>query len=210
MNKGLETKYFIIVLSIFIGSITIASVLATKIISIFGFFVPAGILAYSVTFVCTDIIGEIWGKETSRNAIFGGFIALLFVLVLVQLSLFWPSAPFWKQQEAFQSIVGSSSRVIIASFVAYLISQLHDVWAFHSLKRLTKGKHLWLRNSLSTGISQFIDSFIFIMIAFYGVMPVWPLIFGQWVIKILIATLDTPFVYYFVWVLKKKLALQTA
>ena len=210
MVNELENKYFIILLSVFIGSITIASVLATKVISVFGFFVPAGIIAYSVTFICTDVIGEIWGAQTAKNTVLGGFIALLFVLALVQLSLFWPSAPFWKQQEAFQAIVGSTSRVIVASFVAYLLSQLHDVWAFHKLKRMTNDKHLWLRNCLSTGISQFIDSFIFIMIAFYGVMPAWPLIFGQWTIKLLIAVLDTPFVYYFVWMFKKKLALQTA
>ena len=90
----------------------------------------------------------------------------------------------------------------MASFIAYLISQFHDVWAFHFWKNKTNDRHLWLRNNLSTAVSQFLDSFIFITIAFYGVMPIWPLIMGQWIIKIAIALLDTPVVYLVVWALR--------
>ncbi|QTA79898.1 Putative queosine precursor transporter [Desulfonema limicola] len=199
-----EDKAFIILISIFIGSITISSILATKIISMAGFFVPAGVLAYSITFICTDVISEIWGKKRAGNTVIGGFIALLSVLILVQMSLAWPKAPFWNHEEAYRTILASTSRIIIASFAAYTISQFHDVWAFHFLKKLTSGHHLWLRNSLSTAVSQFLDSFIFITIAFYGVMPVWPLITGQWFIKVSIALLDTPFIYLIVWAIRRQ------
>ena len=110
-------------------------------------------------------------------------------------SVSWPAAPFWPNEAAFKSILGSTSRIIVASFTAYLISQLHDVWAFHFWRRKTRARHLWLRNNLSTMASQFIDSAIFINIAFYGVLPVWPLIAGQWIVKMAIAVLDTPVVY---------------
>jgi len=197
-------KALIILISIFVGSITIASVLANKIISVFGLFVPAGILAYSVTFVCTDVISEVWGKEKAGHAVWGGFIALLTVLLLVRIGLVWPKAPFWQGEEAFHAMLGSTSRIIVASFAAYLVSQLHDVWAFHFWKGVTNERHLWLRNNLSTAVSQFLDSFIFITIAFYGTMPVLPLIIGQWIIKFAIGVLDTPVIYAVVWFLRKK------
>jgi len=197
-------KALIILISIFVGSITIASVLANKIITVFGLFVPAGILAYSVTFICTDVISEVWGKEKANHADWGGFIALLTVLILVRIGLVLPGAPVWQGEDAFQTILGSTSRIIIASFIAYLVSQFHDVWAFHFWKSVTKERHLWLRNNLSTAVSQLLDSFIFITIAFYGVMPIFPLIIGQWAVKFAIAVLDTPVIYGVVWFLRKR------
>ena len=198
-----DQSSFIIVLSIFVGCITIASVLANKIISVFGLFVPAGVLAYSITFIMTDAISEIWGKQTAKRAVFGGFIGLIVVLLLIQISVLWPKAPFWKQEAAYHTIMGSTSRIIIASFIAYLVSQFHDVWAFHFWRKITGGRHLWLRNNLSTAVSQFIDSALFITVAFYGIMPVWPLIWSQWLVKLGIAFLDTPFIYGIVWLIRK-------
>ena len=203
VNTKADTA-FIFLISLFIASLTIASVLASKIIHIFGLYVPAGVLAYAITFICTDVISEVWGKKRARVTVLGGFAALIAVLALVQLSLAWPRAPFWNQEEAFKTILSSTTRIIIASFAAYLVSQLHDVWAFHFWKKLTKGRHLWLRNNLSTVTSQLIDSTLFITIAFYGIMPIWPLIMGQWIIKFTIAALDTPLVYLVVWLIKER------
>jgi uncharacterized integral membrane protein (TIGR00697 family) len=197
-------RSYILLLSIFIGCITIASVLANKIITVFGLFVPAGVLAYSVTFICTDVISEIWGRERANETVAGGFVALIFTLILVQLSLAWPKAPIWDNDIAFRSVLGSTSRIIVASFIAYLVSQYHDVWAFHFWKRITNHRHLWLRNNLSTAVSQFLDSLIFITIAFYGVMPIGSLIVGQWIVKMAIAALDTPVVYFIVYLVRRK------
>ena len=197
-------RAFVALVCVFVGCLTIASVLADKILSLYGLFVPAGVLAYSVTFVCTDTIGEIWGAGRSRSVVLGGFVALLFVLVLVQIGIAWPSAPFWERSEAFESVLGSTSRIIVASFAAYLFSQFHDIWAFHFWRRVTNQKHLWLRNNLSTAVSQLLDSTIFIAIAFYGVLPIWPLVFGQWIVKLAISAADTPIVYLLVWLLRRK------
>jgi len=197
-------RAYILLLSIFIGCITIASVLANKIITIYGLFVPAGVLAYSITFICTDVISEIWGRDRANATILGGFVTLVVVLLLVQLGLAWPKAPFWDNDVAFRSVLGATSRIIIASFIAYLVSQYHDVWAFHFWKRITNDRHLWLRNNLSTAVSQFLDSFIFITIAFYGVMPIGSLIVGQWIVKLAIAVLDTPLVYFVIYLIRRK------
>ena len=99
-------------------------------------------------------------------------------------------------------------RVTVAGLVAYIISQSHDVWAFHVWKRVTRGKWLWLRNNASTIVSQLIDTVIFITLAFYGVVPnniLLKLIIGQWMWKAVVAVLDTPFVYLGVYVLRKSL-----
>ncbi|MGQ9484183.1 MAG: queuosine precursor transporter [Desulfosoma sp.] len=195
-------KAFLILNSIFVGSLVIASVLASKIITVFGLVVPAGVLAYCVTFVVTDVISELWGREKANSVVLGGFVALVFSLLLVRLAVVWTPAPFWPHDPAFRTVLDSTSRIIVASFCAYLLSQYHDVWAFHLLRQLTGGKHLWLRNNLSTAVSQLIDTVVFITIAFYRVMPIAPLILGQWVIKLVIAILDTPVVYAVVWLLK--------
>lgn len=200
-----ENKIFIILLCIFAGSLTLSSILANKIISIFGFFVPAGVLGYSITFFATDTVSEIWGKERANFVVIGGFVALLFAMVLILLSLHWQKAPFWNNDTAFNAILGSTPRIIIGSFVAYLISQFSDVWTFHFIKKITNDKHLWLRNNLSTITSQLIDTLIFITIAFYGVMPIGQMIFGQWLIKCMIAALDTPIVYAIVWFTKRQI-----
>lgn len=195
-------KALLILSSIFVGSLVIASVLASKVITVLGLVVPAGVLAYCVTFVVTDVISELWGQEKANSVVFGGFIALVFSLLLVRLAVVWPPAPFWAHDPAFRTVLDSTSRIIVASFSAYLLSQYHDVWAFHLLRQLSGGKHLWLRNNLSTAVSQLIDTVVFITIAFYGVMPIAPLILGQWVIKLIIAILDTPVIYAAIWLLK--------
>ena len=198
-----EEKAYIILIAIFVGGLVIAGVLASKIVYIAGLIVPGGVFAYSLTFPITDIICEVLGKKRGKYVVFSGFITLLVVLALIRLTLIFPKASFWTGEEAFTKILGGTSRIIIASFIAYLVSQYHDVWAFHFWRKVTKGKHLWLRNNASTFVSQFIDTVVFITIAFYGVMPVFTLIKGQYIIKLLIALLDTPIVYFGVWLIRR-------
>lgn len=189
---------FTVLTGLFAGSLVIAAVLAGKIIAVGNVFVPAGVLAYCVTFVCTDVINEIWGREKANQVVLAGFGTLVVCLVLIQLALLWPAAPFWNQQEAFAAVLGRTPRIILGSLIAYLLSQFHDVWAFDFWKRSTSGRHLWLRNNGSTVVSQLIDSTVFISIAFYGQMPIMPLIWGQWLVKLVIAGLDTAVVYLLV------------
>jgi uncharacterized integral membrane protein (TIGR00697 family) len=196
----------VLLASIYAGSLVLAAILASKIIRAGPLVVPAGVLAYSLTFIVTDVISEVWGKEKAKSVVLGGFIALILAFVLTNISILWPSAPFWPHQQAFKTILSSSSRIMVASLTAYLLSQYHDVWAFHFWKKVTTDRFLWLRNNASTVISQLLDSVVFITIAFYGVVPLGSLILGQWVAKVGIALLDTPLVYLVVYLVRRQLS----
>ncbi|MEE1132615.1 MAG: queuosine precursor transporter [Caryophanon sp.] len=179
-------------LGIFVVSLIIANIVSAKIVSFWGLVIPAAIVAYPLTFLITDVIGEIWGKEIANRAVKIGFICQLVSLVLIGLSILLPVAPFADNQAEFVGIMKSSFRVVAASLVAYLVSQNWDVWLFHKLKEKCNGKHKWLRNNASTLTSQMIDTAIFITIAFLGVVPnIWVMILSQYLIKAVYALLDT-------------------
>jgi uncharacterized integral membrane protein (TIGR00697 family) len=130
-----------------------------------------------------------------------GFYMSIVMVVVIFLGRLLPAAPFWQHQGAYEIILGSTPRIVLASMIAYLISQNHDVWAFHWLKKKTEGKHLWLRNNGSTVASQLIDSVLFIGIAFAGTYPmktIAVMIASQYLVKVVIAFLDTPFCYLLV------------
>ena len=204
-NRQRAENYLALLACVYSGSLVLAAILASKIIAIGPLVVPAGVLAYSLTFLITDVISEIWGKERAQTVVMGGFITLVLVFFLTGISILWPPASFWPHQQEYETILGSSARIMIASLTAYLFSQYHDVWAFHFLRRVTSERFLWLRNNASTIFSQLLDSVVFIAIAFYGVMPLMPLVWGQWVVKVGIAVLDTPLVYLLVYLLRRRL-----
>lgn len=185
--------------AIFIGLLTTANVIAVKPISVGPFTFPAATLTYALTFLVTDTIAEIWGKEWARRLVWSGFIVSLLSALFIRLAIALPGSSFWEDQPAFQSVLGANARVVFGSMVAYLISQMHDVWAFQWWRQKTRGRHLWLRNTASTLVSQLIDTSIFISIAFYGVWggidALIPAIIGQYSAKVLIAFADTPLIY---------------
>ncbi|WP_319542588.1 queuosine precursor transporter [uncultured Pseudodesulfovibrio sp.] len=199
-----ERKAYVLLISLFIGGLVVAAIISSKIITIFGLAVPAGVLAYSLTFAVSDVISEVWGKEMANETVTCGFITLIFITGLAWLAVYWPAASFWQNQEAFAGVIGNTPRIVAASLLAYVVSQKHDIWLFHLLKRRMNGRSLWLRNNLSTMVSQLIDSTIFVTVAFYGILPVGELIIGQWLAKLMIAALDTPVVYMLVAALRGK------
>lgn len=208
--SGMNPYY--ILLGVFISCLVIAQFLATKLTYIqlphFGRVIfPAGVLAYALTYLCTDVISEVWGRHRATATVIVGFIASLIALILVWIAIHLPTLGGGEEPGSFDEIANKIIRVIVASMSAYLISQFNDVWLFHTLKRITRGKALWMRNLVSTSVSQFIDSSVFIFLAFYGDMGlgvIWSLIIGQFAIKFLIAVLDTPLVYLFVWLIRRR------
>lgn len=185
---------------IFIASLLIANVLAGKIIMLFGTFVlPSAVVAYGFTFLATDIINEKWGKKEANKIVKYGFFIQVFASLLIYLAMLLPVAPFATEtQNAFKVLLGQNIRFVVASLVAYLLSQAHDVWSFNFWKNRTSGKYKWLRNNASTMVSQIIDTAIFITIAFAGTVPnLLVMILSQYFIKFIIALLDTPFFYLF-------------
>lgn len=185
--------------AVFIMSLLVANVVAGKIVDIFGFIVPAAVVAYGITFLCTDIINEIWGKEEAQKTVKLGFKIQIASMVLILLAIWLPPAIFAIDFDiSFKTVLGQNVRVVFASLTAYTISQAHDVISFNFWKNKTKGKHKWIRNNVSTLTSQIIDTAIFITIAFWGLVPnlIW-MIFSQYILKAIIAIIDTPFFYLF-------------
>lgn len=190
-----------ILLTIFISCLLLGNLLGNKLIEIFGIVTSVGLLGYPPTFLITDIVEEVKGKEATRTFVHAGFLSLCIAFLFVSLSTGLPPASIYKGNEAYNEIFSGSLRIIVASMTAFLISQHHDIWAFNFWKQKTKGRHLWLRNNLSTIASQLLDSIVFMFLAFYRLTPefdfiaVFKMILPLWALKIIFALLDTPFVY---------------
>lgn len=195
-------KNLMLVNAIFITSLLVANVVSSKIVSFWGLTVPAAIVAYPLTFLMTDVIGEIWGKEEANKTVKLGFICQMVSLALIGGAILLPVAPFADNQAQFTAILGSSFRVVFASMIGYLVSQSWDVWIFHKVRDAYIKKHgstkggRWIWNNASTMTSQIIDTAIFITIAFIGTVPnIWTMILSQYLVKFVYALLDTPFFY---------------
>lgn len=190
-----------ILLGIFIASLIAANLLGSKIALLFNISVSVGIFAYPITFLVTDIIEEVHGKKKSQQFLVSGVIAQLLVLAVVLIAIKLPPAGRFELNSEYGKIFGNSARIIIASLTAFILSQTHDIWAFNFWRKKTNGRFLWMRNNLSTIASQFIDTTIFMFIAFYNVTPkfdaafIFSLIIPYWIFKIVFALLDTPLIY---------------
>lgn len=186
----------------------VANIMAVKIITINGWPVPVAVIAYPLTFLVTDLLSELYGRRTATRVVWLGFGMNVLMVLLVYVGRVIPPAAFWEGQSSYEQILGSVPRIVLASMIAYLVSQHHDVFAFHFWKRLTKGRHLWLRNNASTMVSQGMDTLLFISIAFWGVLPgavVLKMMGTQYLIKLCIAALDTPLCYGIVSALKGRI-----
>ncbi|WP_227832198.1 queuosine precursor transporter [Clostridioides sp. ZZV14-6387] len=182
---------------VFVTSLVVSNIVAGKVIDIFGLIVPAAVVAYPLTFLCTDVIGEIWGKEEANRTVKRGILMQLFSLLLIAIAIALPSASFAQQYgNNLKVVLGQNVRFVLASLTAYILAQSNDVFIFHKLKDKFNGKHKWLRNNASTMLSQLIDTSIFITIGFWGTVPsLIVMIMSQYVVKFFLALLDTPFFY---------------
>ncbi len=189
-------------------AIIIANIQVMKTVNIFLWVTALGNIVYGTTFLVTDILNENYGKKEARKAVWVGFFILITVTIIMQICLMFVPDASDSLSPALSQIFGLLPRIAIASLTAYIISQLHDVWAFDFWKRLFKGRYLWLRNNFSTITSQLIDNVIFTWIAFVGLFGlfgweqvfIWSIIiqifFVSYVMKFVVAVVDTPFVYW--------------
>jgi len=188
-------------LGLFIGCLILANTLGTKITTLFGVRVSVGIFFIPVLFLVTDIISEVFGKKEAQKFVTISVILLLITVGMTALCINLPPNPTWGNQAAYASVFGATLRMTLASIVAFIFSQYHDVWAFEFWKQKTKGKHLWIRNNASTIVSQLIDTTVFMFLAFYKISPKFTvgflitLIIPYWLFKVVFALLDTPFCY---------------
>lgn len=201
---------------LFITCLVVANMMAASKLWIFdlGFtelVLVVGVIPYPVTFLVTDTISELYGDKRASHVVWVGFVVSLVMLGFLQLAVHVPEVENG-QQERFAAVFGTAPRAVFASMVAYLVAQLVDVRLFHFWKRLTKGKHLWLRNNGSTIGSQLIDTLLVTFILFVGTQGIisepgvtatlsdmWPLMVSSFGFKLLIALCDTPLLYLAVW-----------
>ena len=187
-------------------AIILANLQGPKLTVIFGLQTSLGVIFYSSIFFATDVLSENYGRKEANKAVQMGFVVSVVVLVMMSLALmFQPStrpetAEFSGNiHDAFSTILNFTPRFIIGSLLAYYISQSFDVWAFHKIKQWTNGRHLWLRNNLSTLSSQVVDTTVYSLITWWGVVDLkTALALGaaKYVFKIVIALIDTVFLYW--------------
>ena len=208
-----KDRFYIILLGIFIASLVTCNLIANKFVTVnLGFkvfIVSAGILPYPLTFLVTDLISEIYGQKKANLVVFSGFVASIFVLSFLWLGAQFNSIPnSIVDDSTYNAVFQNAWRLITASMVAYLFAQFIDVRIFHFWKKLTNGKHLWLRNNGSTIASQLIDTTLVISILFVGVWntdQILSAIIDGWIFKMLMALLDTPIIYVVIYLLKGKI-----
>ncbi|MEO0074636.1 MAG: queuosine precursor transporter [candidate division WOR-3 bacterium] len=179
--------------------LTLSQLMASKIASfnlIFTTFnAPAAVLIFPFTFQITDIVNEAFGRFEVHRMIFICFISQVLMTFFLLLATNLTPAPFWPHQVSWQNIISLVPRITLASWIAYLVSENLDAYLYATLKTLTRNRYLWLRNIFSDIPSLGVDSFIFVTLAFWKVMPIWPLIWGQLVLKWIIGVVDTPLMY---------------
>jgi uncharacterized integral membrane protein (TIGR00697 family) len=187
-------------------AILLSNLQGPKLTEIFGFQTSLGVIFYSGIFFATDVLSEKYGKRVADRAVMIGFcVSIIIVFMLSVALLFQPTtrpetAEFSAEiQAAFSSILNFTPRFVFGSMLAYLLSQRLDVWLFHRIKKATSGKHLWLRNNLSTMTSQIVDTLIYSLVVWWGVVDiVTALQLGavKYAFKLAIAAIDTPFIYW--------------
>jgi len=192
-------KLFLLLAALFIGALVMANIIGiSKFVNLFGLIIPVGVLPYPITFLATDLISEMYGRKRANYVVLVGFIVNVFIILMVTIGEYAPIADITAQPDLYSNVYGYMVRGTAASMVAYLTAQFIDVQLFHFWKRVTKGKHLWLRNNASTMTSQLVDSTAVIVLTFWGSMGVIEIIqtiFFSYIFKFFAALLDTPFAY---------------
>ena len=207
-----KDQLYIFLCAIFISSLVTCNLIANKFVTVdLGFkvfIVSAGILPYPLTFLVTDLISELYGQKKANIVVFSGFVASMFVLLFLWLGSQFNAIPdSIVNDNTYNKVFQNAWRIIAASMIAYLFAQFIDVKIFHFWKRLTNGKHLWLRNNGSTIASQLIDTTLVVMILFVGVWEpsnIISAIIDGWLFKMLMAAIDTPIIYGIIHLLKGK------
>ena len=216
-------RIYMLLGALFITSLVVSNLIFQKFfywypfdIEIFGsklFEVSVGILPYPITFLITDLISEIYGKKRANQVVIAGIFASFFSLLIVYVSNVVPATPWSPVQNGmFNTVFGNTILAVFASMMAYLFAQFIDIQIYHFWKQLTKGKHLWLRNNFSTFLSQFVDTFTVVgLLCIFNIIA-WDrflgLLLSGFIFKVIIAFIDTPFLYLGVFLFRKRFNLK--
>ena len=219
-NLTFELKAYLMLSGVFLTSLVMANIVGvTKFLdlgsslSLFGsdyrLMIPVGMLAYPITFLCTDLISEMYTRKYAGYLVLVGFVMNMLIIGILSIGdAIAPPPGMVEDAKVFDSVYRLMKRATIASMAAYLIAQLCDVYVYHFFKRITKGRHLWIRNNGSTIISQMIDTIAVITITFIGIktyQEIIAIIIAGYLFKLVAALFDTPFMYLGVYLMKQKM-----
>jgi len=201
---------FVIITAVFITCLITANVVAVKVINIGFLVLPAAIFVFPLSYIFGDVLTEVYGYRLTRRVIWLGFFCNLIFVVFAWIGQVLPAAPFWAGQAAYESILGYTPRLLVASFLGYLAGEFLNSTILAKMKIMTRGRWLWSRTIGSTIAGQGLDTTIFIILAFVGT-PVFSslMILHHWLAKIVIEAAATPLTYVVVNYLKKKEAIDT-
>lgn len=201
--KTAPSSYFLLLMALH-GSLLVTSTAAgSKLFALpFGLTASATVLSYMFTFVILDTIAELYGRRYSRLVIHLGLLGMAVSVVYFEIAIALPPAGVWTDQKAIEAILGSSWRIWLGGWLAYIISQNLDLWSFLFLKdKISVGRRsIAFRAWTSMLVGQLIDTVIFMVIAFYGVFPVGPAIVGQYLVKVIFVSVAAPLVPFGVWI----------
>lgn len=222
-DKVAAHKIYLFLAALFITSLVVSNLIFQKFfywypldIEVFDtklFEISVGILPYPITFLITDLISEVYGKKQANQVVIAGIFASLFSLLIVSVAGFVP-ATNWSpvNDQLFNTVFGNTVIAVFASMMAYLLAQFVDIQIYHFWKRMTKGNHLWLRNNFSTWLSQLVDTMsILLLLCSFSIIEwdrFWGLLSAGFLFKVLIAFLDTPFLYLGVYLFRKRFKLK--
>lgn len=217
-HKKEAERLYLVLAALFIASLVAGNLIFQKFFywDFFGlhtFEISVGILPYPITFLITDLISEIYGKKKANQVVISGLFATVFVLGIVSLADVVPATQ-WSPttDDTFHQVFGLTGVAVGASMIAYLLAQLVDIRIYHFWKKKTDGKHLWLRNNASTMFSQFVDTFsVLSLLCLFGAIDwklFWPLLWSGFFFKVLVAAFDTPLLYLFVGMAKRRFGLE--
>ena len=218
-DRALADRLYLYLAALFITSLVVSNLIFQKFfvwqpfdIQVFGtqlFELSVGILPYPITFLITDLISEIYGKKKANQVVVAGILASFFSMGILLLADYAPASvnsPI--DDSTFMQVFSLSPLAVLASMLAYLFAQFIDIRLYHFWKHLTQGKMLWLRNNFSTFTSQFVDTVtVILLLSLFGVLPwnlFWGLVVSGFVFKVLVAAIDTPFLYVLVGYFRKR------
>jgi len=200
-------KYLTALSVFFVSVLLISNIASTKIVDFGWFTFDGGTLLFPLSYIFGDIMTEVYGYKKARNVIWLGFISALVMSLVFMVVGALPPAADWGNQAAYDSILGLTPRIVLASLFAYFCGSFSNSFILAKMKIITKGKLLWTRTIGSTVVGELVDSTLFILIAFWGVLPgtlLVTLIVSNYIFKTIVEVLFTPLTYKVITFLKKK------